>query len=58
VALAPCARRPGPGATRVASFTPLTRSRVRKPTCAVIIFGFVVNFKLRKLACCVARFVA
>jgi hypothetical protein len=54
----PCARRPGPGATRVASFAPLTRSRVRKPTHAVIIFGFVVNFKLRKLACYVARFVA
>jgi hypothetical protein len=58
VASAPCARRPGPRATRVASFTPLTRSRVRKPTRAVIIFGFVVNFKLRKLACCIARFVA
>jgi hypothetical protein len=39
----------------VALFTPLTRSRVRKPTRAVIIFGFVVNFKLHKLACCVAR---
>jgi hypothetical protein len=34
---------------------PLTHSRVRKPTRAVIIFGFVVNFKLRKLACYVAR---
>jgi hypothetical protein len=33
-----CARRPGPGATRVASFTPLTRSHMRKPTRAVIIF--------------------
>jgi hypothetical protein len=56
-AFGPYARRPSPGATRVASFTPLTRSHVRKPTHAVIIFGFVVNFKLRKLVCCVARFV-
>jgi hypothetical protein len=54
----PGAQRPGPGTTRVASFTPLTCSRVRKPTRAVIIFGFVVNFKLRKLASCVARFFA
>jgi hypothetical protein len=57
-AFGPYTRRPSPGATRVASFTPLTCSRVRKPTRAVIIFGFVVNFKLRKLACCIARFIA
>jgi hypothetical protein len=43
---APCARPrppargvPAPSVTRVASFTPLTHSRVRKPTRAVIISG-------------------
>jgi hypothetical protein len=45
VAFGPCARHPGPRAARVASvrlawpFYPLTRSRMRNPTRAVIILG-------------------
>jgi hypothetical protein len=54
-AFGPCAQRPSPRRDSRGLVYPLTRSRVRKPTRAVIIFGFVVNFKLRKLACCVAR---
>jgi hypothetical protein len=57
-ASAPCARRPSPRRNSRGLVYPLTRSRVRKPTRAMIIFGFVVNFKLRKLVCCVACFVA
>jgi hypothetical protein len=54
----PGARPPGPRRDSCGLVYPLTRSRMQKPTRAVIIFGFVVNFKLRKLACCVTRFVA
>jgi hypothetical protein len=46
VVLGPCLRRSSPRRDSRSPVYPLTRSRVRKPTRAVIIF-FVVNFKLR-----------